>query len=245
MQWAAAGFLFQRGTSIIHKLDPRARLLLTGSIFVVSLFSHVTELILLIALSVSLVAVAQRLRRFSKSMVFALALAMITFLLDAFVFPIGISGALAYALRLFSVIASSSLFFLTTTPDELEQVMRWFRIPPDFVMVFVIAVRFVPVLLLDALQIMDAQRSRGLEFEKGSILKRLKNTIPLLVPLIAVAVNRSLDLAEAMDSRAYGAFKNPTSLYHLRYGSLDYLVTLITLLASAAGIYAALFLRLL
>ena len=245
MQWVAAGFLFQRGTSIIHKLDPRARLLLTGSIFVVSLFSHVTELILLIALSVSLVAVAQRLHRFAKSMVFALALAMITFLLDAFVFPIGISGALAYALRLFSVIASSSLFFLTTTPDELEQVMRWFRIPPDFVMVFVIAVRFVPVLLLDALQIMDAQRSRGLEFEKGSILKRLKNTIPLLVPLIAVAVNRSLDLAEAMDSRAYGAFKNPTSLYHLTYSPTDYLVTLITLFASAAGIYAALFLHLL
>jgi energy-coupling factor transport system permease protein len=245
MQWVASGFLFVRGHTLIHKLDPRARLFLTSAIFIVSLLSHIIELVLIIGLVLALTFAAKIVRRFGKSMVFAFVLTMIAFLLDYFVWPLGLVGATTYALRLFAVIASSSLFFLTTTPDELEQVMRWFRLPSDFVMVFVIAVRFVPVLLLDALQIMDAQKSRGLEFEKGNILKRLRNTIPILVPLIAVAVNRSLDLAEAMDSRAYGAKKRPTSLYVLRYKLSDSLATALVGLGSFFGIYVGLFTHLL
>lgn len=245
MQWVASGFLFVRGRSVIHRLDPRARLFLTGAIFVVSLISHIVVLASLIALIIALTFVAKIIKRFGRSMTFALPLVVLAFLLDYFVWPLGLVGATTYALRLFAVIASSSLFFLTTTPDELEQVMRWFHLPSDFVMVFVIAVRFVPVLLLDALQIMDAQRSRGLEFEKGNILKRLRNTIPILVPLIAVAVNRSLDLAEAMDSRAYGAMKRPTSLYVMKYKFSDYFTTVVAAVSSFLGIYVALFVHVL
>jgi energy-coupling factor transport system permease protein len=142
------------------------------------------------------------------------------------------------------VISATSLFFLTSTPDELEQVMKWLKLPSDFVMIFVIAVRFVPVLLLDALQIMDAQRSRGLEFDKGNILQRLRNSIPILVPLIAVALNRSLDLAEAMDSRAYGATKSPTSLYHLSLHRFDALVLIVLTATAILGMYTALYVRL-
>ncbi|MDH2899657.1 MAG: energy-coupling factor transporter transmembrane component T [archaeon] len=244
MQWVASGFLFVRGRSVIHRLDPRARLFLTGAIFIVSLISHIVVLASLITLVIVLTFLAKIIKRFGKSMTFAMPLVALAFLLDYFVWPLGLVGATTYALRLFAVIASSSLFFLTTTPDELEQVMRWFHLPSDFVMVFVIAVRFVPVLLLDALQIMDAQRSRGLEFEKGNILKRLRNTIPILVPLIAVAVNRSLDLAEAMDSRAYGATKRPTSLYVLEYKFSDYFTTVVVAISSFLGIYVALFVHL-
>ncbi len=245
MQWVASGFLFVRGKTIVHKLDPRARLFLTSAIFVVSLVSHIEELVLLIALIIGLTFVAKIMRRFGKSMLFALALTLVAFVLDYFVWPLGPIGATTYALRLFAVIASSSLFFLTTTPDELEQVMRWFHLPSDFVMVFVIAVRFVPILLLDALEIMDAQRSRGLEFERGNIFRRVRNTIPILVPLIAVAVNRSLDLAEAMDSRAYGATSRPTSLYVLKYKFADYVTTVTVAIFSLLGIYVAIFIHLL
>jgi energy-coupling factor transport system permease protein len=244
VQWIASGFLFVRGRSVLHRLDPRTRLYLSIAIFVTALISQIAELILLITITIGLIFLARTARRFSKSMLFALILSVVTFLLDLFVFPVGFIGAVTYALRLFAVIASSSFFFLTTTPDELEQVMRWSRFPPDFVMVFVIAVRFVPVLLLDALQIMDAQRSRGLEFDKGGVLKRLRNTIPLLVPLIAVAVNRSLDLAEAMDSRAYGATKKPTSLYALKFKLSDIAAMLLSTAGFAFGVYAALVIHL-
>lgn len=247
MKWVASGFLFVRGRSVIHRLDPRTRLLLAGLIFIISLISHIEELIILIGISIALTLVAGLGKRFAKSMIFVLPFTLIAFLVNYFLFPIPpdpLVTALGYALRLFAVIASTSVFFLTTTPDELEQVLRWFHFPSDFVMIFVIAVRFVPVLLLDALQIMDAQRSRGLEFEKGSIVTRFRNTIPLLVPLIAVAVNRSLDLAEAMDSRAYGASPRPTSLYGLKFALADYFVASLTVIVGSLGIYVALFVHL-
>jgi len=213
---------------------------MASAIFIVSLFSGVPELVILIGFTVLLTFVARILKRFSKSMIFALGLTALVFLLDYLLFHYTLIAATAYALRLFAVVASSSLFFLTTTPDELEQVMRWFRLPSDFVMIFVISVRFIPVLLLDALQIMDAQKSRGLELEKGNIARRIRNTIPVLVPLIAVAVNRSLELAEAMDSRAYGATKRPTSLYVLHYELADYFVTIVGAVLSFFGLYFAL-----
>jgi energy-coupling factor transport system permease protein len=244
MQWIASGFLFVRGRSWFHRLDPRSRLLLTATMFILALASRVAELLVLIAVTVLLVTSARTLRRYSKSMAFAAGLSAFTFVLDFFILPQKpdpFANALTYALRLFAVVSISSVYFLTTTPDELELVMKWLKFPSDFVMIFVIAVRFVPVLLLDAVQIMDAQRSRGLEFDKGGLLQRARNTIPLLVPLIAVAVNRSLDLAEAMDSRAYGAKKRPSSLYGLSYKWTDYLISVAVLALGAIGLYVALF----
>jgi energy-coupling factor transport system permease protein len=244
LQWIASGFLFQKGRTFVHSLDPRVRLAISFSLFVVALLSHsILELSILIAITLCIAVGAKILKRFGRTMVFTGAISIIAFALNLYTTPSNLHGAIVFGVRLFAVISSTSIFFLTSTPDELEQVMRWMRLPPDFVMVFVIAVRFVPVLLLDALQIMDAQRSRGLELDRGNFVKRLRNSIPVIIPLIAVALNRSLDLAEAMDSRAYGAVKKPTSLYHLKLGKRDYAVLLLTLILSALGVYAALFLK--
>ncbi|HZW57803.1 MAG TPA: energy-coupling factor transporter transmembrane component T [Nitrososphaerales archaeon] len=244
MQWIASGFLFSRGQTVVHRLDPRVRLALAIALFVVSLASHsIVELIGIIALILALVSVAKILRRFSRSMVFTAAITLIAFVIYYFVSsPL---NALTFALRLLAVIASTSVFFLTTTPDELEHMMRWMKIPSDFVMIFVIAVRFVPVILLDSIQIMDAQRSRGLELDKGNFIQRIRNTIPVLVPLIAASLNRSLDLAEAMDSRAYGAYPRPTSLYIMKLSLSDWLVFSLIVIGTAFGLYIALFVHLL
>ena len=132
------------------------------------------------------------------------------------------------ALRFIAIVCSTSLFFLVTSPDELEYVLRWFRLPRDLVFAFVTSVRFVPVILMDTLQIIDAQKSRGLELEKGNPIIRIKKFIPILVPLIINEVIRSGELAEAMESRGYGISKNPTSLYSLRLINQDLIVIFIT-----------------
>ncbi len=244
MQWIASGFLFIRGNTIIHKMDPRVRLLMSLGLFVVSLASHtIGELTIVIVLIILLSLIGRVAKRFAKSMLLTVAISIVAFvvyLLSGF----SLSLSVVFGLRLFAVITSTSIFFLTSTPDELEHVMKWLRLPPDFVMIFVIAVRFVPVLLLDALQIMDAQRSRGLEFDKGNIIQRLRKTVPVLVPLIAVALNRSLDLAEAMDSRAYGASKRPTSLYILKLKPSDYVALCVVVAGMSFGILDALFVTL-
>jgi energy-coupling factor transport system permease protein len=216
--------------------------MMSVSLFVVSIVSHsVIELVSLILIAVALAASARIVLRFGKSMLFTTVVSLIAFAVNLFLGHRTLVESVVFGLRLFAVISSTSIFFLTTTPDELEQVMKWMRLPNDFVMVFVIAVRFVPVLLLDALQIMDAQRSRGLEFDKGNIIQRFRNAIPVLVPLIAVALNRSIDLAEAMDSRAYGAVRKPTSLYILSLNTKDVASLVIIAIGAGFGLYLAFF----
>ena len=240
VQWVASGFLFVRGNTVVHRLDARVRLFMSIALFVVSLLSHsLIELAIIVAIILSVVAIARILHRFARSMIFTFVISAIAFVLTFALEPNAPVTAVIFGIRLFAVISSTSLFFLTSTPDELEQVMKWLHLPSDFVMVFVIAVRFVPVLMLDALQIMDAQRARGLEFDKGNFIQRLKNSIPVVVPLIAVALNRSLDLAEAMDSRAYGANKKQTSLYHLELKRSDRSALVLIIAGSILGLYIA------
>ena len=111
------------------------------------------------------------------------------------------------------------------------------RIPYEFNFAFITAIRFVPVLADEAQSIMDAQRSRGLELDKGSFLNKIRKYIPILLPLIINSIRRSLDLAEAMESRAFGATRDRTNLFELVMGGRDYAVLVISLVILAALIY--------
>jgi energy-coupling factor transport system permease protein len=172
---------------------------------------------------VTVAAVATVLRRVAKTMALTGSFSTIIFVLNFF-FTRNLETSALYAVRFVAIVVSTSLFFITTSPDELEQVMKTFRLPRDVVFAFVTAVRFIPVMMLDTLQIMDAQKSRGLELEKGNIIKRVRNMIPILIPLVVNSVVRSGELAEAMESRAYGAVPRPTSLVEYRASYVDKLV---------------------
>jgi energy-coupling factor transport system permease protein len=130
------------------------------------------------------------------------------------------SSSLAF--RFIVLMSSFSIFFLTTSPDDLSLALQQSRIPYEFCFAFTTAIRFVPVLANEAQTIMDAQKSRGLELERGNFLRRIRNFIPILIPLIVGAIRRSLELAEAMESRAFGAKKERTSLYILKMRRSDW-----------------------
>jgi energy-coupling factor transport system permease protein len=89
---------------------------------------------------------------------------------------------------------------------------------------------------------MDAQRSRGLELDKGNFLTRIRKYIPILLPLIINSIRRSLELAEAMESRAFGATRDRTNIYELKMGRNDLATLVIALIALAAAIYVRFFL---
>jgi energy-coupling factor transport system permease protein len=224
--WLSSGLVFRRVVSPFHKLDPRVKLLLSLEFFVLSFLSETVAEILGVIVAVVLVAAfARSLRRIGRTMVFSSLFVLLIFGLNL-LFGIGLGRAELLALRFLAIIGSTSVFFVTTSPDELEQIMKWMRFPRDVVFAFVTAVRFIPVVLLDAFQIMDAQKSRGLEFEKGSITRRVRNAVPILIPLVVNSVIRSGELAEAMESRAYGSTPRPTSLYAMRLRWYDAAVSL-------------------
>jgi len=87
---------------------------------------------------------------------------------------------------------------------------------------------------------MDAQKARGLELERGNFLRRVRNYIPILIPLIVGAIRRSLELAEAMESRAWGASEKRTNLYVLRMKRADYSLALGSVLMLIFAVYVRL-----
>jgi energy-coupling factor transport system permease protein len=115
-------------------------------------------------------------------------------------------------------------------------------VPYEFCFAFTTAVRFVPVLADEAQTIMDAQKARGLELERGNFIKRIKNYIPLLIPLIVNAIRRSLELAEAMESRAWGATEKRTNLYVLTLKNSDYILVILSVLMLILAVYVRFFL---
>ena len=230
MYWLSGGFVFRRVVSPFHKLDPRVKLLVAIEFFVLSLLVPTVQGIALILLAILVVsAVAKSLQRIGRTIAFSSFFAIFIFVLDL-VTRLGLFNAILYSFRFLAIISSTSLFFVTTSPDELEQIMKWMRVPRDVVFAFVTAVRFIPVVMLDAFQIMDAQKSRGLEFERGNVVKRVRNMVPILIPLVVNSVIRSGELAEAMESRAYGSTPKPTSLYGMRMTWYDRAVAIGSLL---------------
>ena len=183
-----------------------------------------------------LASLARILSRIYRTLFFSLTFASLIFVVNYLV-GYALLESIVLAIRFVAIIASTSIFFLTTSPDELENVMKWFKIPQDIVFAFVTAVRFVPVLMLDTLQIIDAQKSRGLELERGNIIRRVKKYTPILIPLVLTAVIRSNELAEAMEARAYGTSKRPTTLYVLKLEAVDKTCIVVCLISLIIGAY--------
>jgi len=149
--------------------------------------------------------------------------------------------SIAMVLRFLILISAFSIFFLTTRPDDLGAALEKMGVPYDYSFMFTTAVRYVPVLATEALTIMDAQRSRGLEMEKGNIVKRVKNFIPVLIPLLVNSIRRSLEMAEAMESRAWGATKKRTSLYVPKLKTIDYVLLSLIVVAIFFAVYIRLY----
>jgi len=239
------GLRFRKVYSPIHNLDPRIKFVYVCAIFVVAIiFWELIPLTILFFIQIPFVLLAGVKRHWLRSMRGAAFLATIIFLTNFVVAVLGgrelalsLESAAAMTMRFIVLVESFSIFFLTTSPDHLGLALEQTHIPYEFCFAFTTAVRFVPVLAEETQTIMDAQKARGLELERGNFLKRIRNYIPILIPLIVSAIRRSLELAEAMESRAWGATKNRTNLYVLKMHKGDFVLIVITIGILAAAIY--------
>ncbi|NIO37977.1 hypothetical protein GTO27_09780 [Candidatus Bathyarchaeota archaeon] len=245
------GLKFRRVHSPIHNLDPRIKFIYVCAIFAVAVFFlELLALIILFLIQIPFIILAGVKREWLRSMRGAAFLATVIFLTHL-VFAFIRTGyqitapdlerAIAMTLRFIVLVESFSIFFLTTSPDQLGLALEQIHIPYEFVFAFTTAVRFVPVLAEEAQTIMDAQKARGLELERGNFLKRIRNYIPILIPLIVSAIRRSLELAEAMESRAWGATENRTNLYALRLHKKDFVLVAVTIGIAGIAMYVRLF----
>ncbi|MEM3694167.1 MAG: energy-coupling factor transporter transmembrane component T [Candidatus Bathyarchaeia archaeon] len=248
------GFRFRRKESIIHRLDPRVKGLYSIVMMAAAmLYSEFYVMAFLAIIQIPLVFLAgvqkEWLRSLKGSAFFASFIFIINLITGYLYSGLLLTSetifySISMTLRFIILMESFSLFFLTTIPDDLSLALEKMGIPHDFCFAFTSAIRFVPDLALEIQSIMDAQKSRGLELEKGSFMERIRNYIPILVPMLIRSFQRSLELAEAMESRAYGAMKKRTSLYELKMVRSDFIATALILAFFIAILYVRFFIKL-
>ena len=228
------GFEYLRGDSPIHRLDPRVKILYSLAYSVLCFISlKVTFLALLLVVNIPILVIGKVLKRWLNMMKAAIPFIALIFLFNVlFQRFSNICGAVAYTLRFIIFMTAFAVLFLTTTPEDLALVMVKLKIPYEYTLAFTMAIRFVPTLSRELQIIIDAQRSRGLELEKGNILERIRKYMPILIPLIVHEIRRSYTLAEAMESRGFGYTKNRTYYYEMKFTKKD-TVALLCIMVSA------------
>ncbi len=246
------------GDTVVHRLDPRTKLILVV-LYIVALFQAKGWIgyALVIAATVTVMAISHiRFSNIFKGLKPMLFIIVLTALLNIFYTagtPIvegwivtweGLDRAVKMILRIVLLITGTFLLTYTTSPmsltDGLEILMgplKKLHVPVhEMTIMMSMALRFIPTLIEETDKIMSAQKARGADFENGSLIQRAKALLPILVPLFVSAFRRADELAVAMESRCYHGGAGRTRMKQLRFERRDYLALLIGALLLAAVI---------
>ncbi len=240
------------GKTVVHRLDPRTKLLIL-ILYIVALFlakryfSYGAVFIFLVTATILGRIPLKSMTRGLKPM---LIFIIITALLNLFytktgkllidwkfihIYSGGVESAFFMVSRIMMLVCGTFLLTYTTSPialtDALERLLKplkLIRVPVhELAMMMCIALRFIPTLIEETDKIISAQKARGADFETGSIFRRAKALIPILVPLFVSAFRRADELATAMECRCYHGGKGRTKMKVLRFALRDYLALLI------------------
>lgn len=235
------------GNSVIHRLDPRTKLVMLV-VYIVALFvasgpvSYCLMLIfLLTSIGISKIP-GKSFVRGMKPLVFILIFTGLlnlfftqgeTVLVSFWVITITLEGVIRsvyMVARILMLIAGTFLLTYTTSPialtDGLESLLnplKKIKVPVhELAMMMCIALRFIPTLIEETDKIMSAQKARGADFETGKLMDRVKALVPILVPLFISAFRRADELATAMECRCYHGGEGRTKMKLLRYKRRDF-----------------------
>ena len=150
---------------------------------------------------------------------------------------ISFSFSITIIFRIIILLIVFSSYFQTTLPEDLSQSMIKFKIPYPIAFSLSLSFRFVPTMAIETEIIKDAQLSRGHRLDEGGMINQVKNFFPLLIPLLANSIRRAFHVAEALETRAFGASKNPTYYYPLKLKIQDWIFMIFNCIMLAVGIF--------
>ena len=254
------------GNSLVHRFDPRLKILLT-ILYIVLLFAAANPLGL--ALSIAWLAVLYKMakipvRMIVKSLKPIVPIILFTCVLNLFfvtgqgeplvqvwvlrIYAEGVRYAILMAVRVITLIAGTSLLTYTTSPivltDAIERLLAPFKkihMPVhELAMMMTIALRFIPTLVEETDKIMNAQKARGAMLDSGTLKERMHAMIPILIPLFISAFRRADELAMAMECRCYHGGEGRTRLKVLKYTKQD-AISCMVCMAVFAAIFATRF----
>lgn len=253
---------YQKGNSILHRLDIRTKGL--GFIVVVIaafLFTapeyNLIILILCLALMRKVRMPASRLMMMLKPLIPILILIILFSALsyspDFFQHSLsknvlfsmgfmrctvgGILLGISLSIRILTMVIASTLLTYSTPIDDFIHILRLMRVSHKIAFVLTTGIRFIPTMDKKSRQIIDAQRTRGANFQEGGLVQKIKAYIPVMVPMIVESLRMSDNLAMAMLNRGFGASKNRTIMNELNPGWRDVIITIVLLVLMTLLIY--------
>ena len=242
------------GNSLLHRLDPRAKIIIT-ILYIVAIFlaKNVFAFALLLLFTAALVLMSRlSVRVILNGLKPILFIALFTAVINVFfykgdeplvafwiikIYKEGLINAGLIVLRILMLLTATSMFLTyTTTPIALTDGMEQLLYPlskigvpvHDFAMMMTIALRFIPTLIEETEKIMNAQKARGADFSSGGLVKRARAIVPIIIPLFVSAFRRAGDLATAMECRCYTGGKGRTRMNVLKMKIKDYVFILLT-----------------
>lgn len=228
---------FYPSDSVLHRLDPRFKIILTIALIVGIFLCNTASSMILALLFILVIILVSKipLLTYLKNLKPLIPIILLTVVLNLIYVPgndiilkfwkiaittEGIKTAIFVAIRIVCLVLITSFLTYTTTPTSItsaiEDLLKWLKVFKvdihTFAMMMTIALRFIPTLIDEINKIVNAQKARGADFDSGNILKKIKAMVPVLIPLFISSFRRAYELANAMECRCYNGGKGRTKL---------------------------------
>jgi len=227
-RYSTSAFLFERKEKPLFKLDPRVKLLKVAIIIIAAMIigDYMILTILTLYTLLELLLFGWVWRKLAKGLLFLSPLIIIIFIANYLILRnliVSIIPVLRFLLFVFAI----DIFFLTTGPDDFSLTLEYLHLPLVVSLSFSLALRFIPTLAIQLNEIIDAQLSRGLKLDTGGFLKRIKNYLPILIPLIVISIKKSIEIAEALEIRGLeaGVKRVPYETLKIKGNDVVYLIS--------------------
>jgi energy-coupling factor transport system permease protein len=251
---------YQDRDTAIHRLNPAVKLAWGAAIIVLSLiFDHPLYVLVLLVAVALLVKSANVWRGWTPILKLSLWLGASIIVINALVsyhgnhvlvaapFTLPVLGqpvitleAIAFgavmAVKLLVIISTFAFINLTVHPDDIMSVLLKMKLPYKSVLVTSLSTRFIPCLIEDVQRLNDAYRTRGVLLDKGNWFSRFKNRAGIIIPLLSNSLDRAVQVAEAMEARAFGTGQKRTFYKDIKVSGMDWVIMLFVLLPLGAGI---------
>ncbi|MFX1397043.1 MAG: energy-coupling factor transporter transmembrane component T family protein [Promethearchaeota archaeon] len=229
-------FKFLKKDTFMHNLDPRSKLLMAIMYSIFSfMFSTIVPLLFIIITFIPLLISGRQFKKWLKNLKNTYFLFVLIIFINTFFFSL--SFGVVNALRIIIMISAFSIFFQTVDPNDLALSFISMKVPYEIAFSFSLAFRFIPTIAIEAETIKEAQQSRGYELQASGMINKIKNLFPILVPLIVCSIKRAFNVAEALESRAFGSNKERTHYFSVKYSAKDWLFTIYLILLLVLVIY--------
>jgi energy-coupling factor transport system permease protein len=242
-------FMYLDVDSFLHRLDPRTKMLIVAYCMATALMFIIPayQLGLLVA-TLFYCALGKCLGNVFKMRFVYVSIFLVSFLmwtltvrgqtpLFGFITLEGVNKGVSAGLGLIVIVLSSLAFISTTKIEELTAGLLKLGLPYKGAFALSTAIRMVPMIVGTGYTILQAQKSRGLDVESGSVIARLKKYIPLMVPAIVSTIRGTNVFAMALESKGFGYSDTRTEYMQLRYKAADYFITILMLVMLALSVF--------